>query len=172
MTESRHGRPNAYAKLCRVVNIGDLKIPAVSQSAAEGITTLTDLVCVEYLDDEYALGQVNFLFGKSMKPYATADDLATWFGASKNTLGSRAKQIRDALGIGYASTEFQREDVVDATSVAWFIQVDGLIYDARTLVPEIQMAAYEKGLIPYIPALGRAGTAQWEAAESPGGRSR
>jgi hypothetical protein len=185
-----------------VVNLGDLKIPAASQQAAEGIITLTDLVCVEHLDEEYAdlarrmvgklarkrpspilsgrpntwagavvyaLGQVNFLFDKSIKPYATADDLAEWFGASKNTLGSKAKQIRDGLRIGYASIEFQREDVVDATSMAWFIQVDGLIYDARDLVPEIQMAAYERGLIPYIPALGREGTALWAAAEPPAG---
>jgi hypothetical protein len=31
--------------------------------------------------------------------------------------------------------------------------VDGLIVDARSMPLEIQIVAYEKGLIPYIPDL-------------------
>ena len=36
--------------------------------------------------------------------------------------------------------------------MAWMIQVNGLIADARQLPREIQEAAFRKGLIPYIPA--------------------
>jgi hypothetical protein len=43
----------------------------------------------------------------------------------------------------------------------WFIQVDGLIVDARELPPQIQAQAFDLGVIPYIPALGRDGTAEW-----------
>ena len=43
----------------------------------------------------------------------------------------------------------------------WFIQVDGLIMDARELPAQVQAQAFELGVIPYIPALGRDGTAAW-----------
>ena len=36
--------------------------------------------------------------------------------------------------------------------LAWMIQVNGLIVDARRLPREIQEEAFRKGLIPYIPA--------------------
>lgn len=35
--------------------------------------------------------------------------------------------------------------------MAWMISFNGLIIDARSLPPEIQQMAYEKGLIPYLP---------------------
>jgi hypothetical protein len=47
--------------------------------------------------------------------------------------------------------------------VAWetraFPWVDGFVLDARHVPAEIQVQAFEKGIIPYIPALGRDGTA-------------
>jgi len=36
--------------------------------------------------------------------------------------------------------------------MAWMIMVNGLLVDARQLPREIQEVAYEKGIIPYIPA--------------------
>ena len=36
--------------------------------------------------------------------------------------------------------------------MAWMIQVNGLIVDARHLPRDIQEEAFRKGLIPYIPA--------------------
>ena len=36
--------------------------------------------------------------------------------------------------------------------MAWMIEVNGLIMDARRLPREIQEEAFRKGLIPYIPA--------------------
>jgi len=38
---------------------------------------------------------------------------------------------------------------------------DFLIVDARELPLPIQAHAFELGVIPYIPALGRDGTAEW-----------
>jgi hypothetical protein len=106
----------------------------------------------------YALGQVNFLFDSSTKPYLTADDLANASGLSKSTLSARAKQIRDLLKMDWAA-EYMRVDLVDDSPMTWFIQVDGLIVDARNLPLEIQLEACQIGAIPYIPALGREGTA-------------
>ncbi len=52
-----------------------------------------------------------------------------------------------------------REDMIEANPMVWFIQVDGLVLDARHAPPEIQLQAFMKGFIPYIPPLGREGTA-------------
>lgn len=116
----------------------------------------------------YALGQVNFLFDASTKPYATADDLSEAFGVAKSTLGAKAKQVRDLAKMSWVTAEFLRKDMVDANPAIWFIQVDGLIVDARQLPLPIQAQAFELGVIPYVPALGRDGTAAWVSqGESP-----
>jgi len=109
----------------------------------------------------YALGQVNFLFDPATKPYATADDLSAAFGVAKSTLSAKAKQVRDLAKMSWETTEFLREDMIQASPVIWYIQVDGLIVDARELPLPIQAQAFELGVIPYIPALGRDGTAEW-----------
>jgi hypothetical protein len=173
---------------------GELKIPAATQPAAEAIIALTDQVCAELLDEEYAslarsviaklarkrpspiqsgrastwagavvyaLGQINFLFDSATKPYATADDLSAAIGVAKSTLGAKAKQVRDLTKMDHGTAEFLRDDIVDASPFTWFIQVNGLIVDARELPSAVQAQAFELGVIPYIPALGRDGTAAW-----------
>jgi hypothetical protein len=40
---------------------------------------------------------------------------------------------------------------VDENPLIWMIQVNGLIVDARHEPREIQVEAFLKGLIPYIP---------------------
>lgn len=102
----------------------------------------------------YALGQVNFLFDPESGFGVTADQLSEAFGVAKSTMSSKAKQVRDLLGISPYSLEFQRADVVEQNSLVWFIEVDGLIVDARNVPLNIQMEAYQLGLIPYVPAFG------------------
>jgi hypothetical protein len=176
-----------------MADLGDLKVPAAMRAVAGSIIALTDEVCADLLDEEYAilagrvvaklarkrpppiqsgrpptwagavvyaLGQVNFLFDPATKPYATADDLSTAFGVAKSTLSAKAKQVRDLAKMGYGTPEFLREDIIDASPMIWFIEVDGLILDARDLPPQIQAQAFSLGVIPYIPALGRSGTAE------------
>jgi len=36
--------------------------------------------------------------------------------------------------------------------MVWILQVNGLMMDIRTAPLELQRLAYEKGLIPFIPA--------------------
>jgi hypothetical protein len=112
----------------------------------------------------YALGQINFLFDRASEPYATADDLSEAFGVAKSTLGTKAKQVRDALKLGYASADFLTESMVEASPFVWFVSLDGLVIDARQLSLPQQTEAFMRGIIPYIPALGRAGTQGWLAA--------
>jgi hypothetical protein len=107
----------------------------------------------------YALGQVNFLFDQSQEPHCTADELSEAFGVSKSTMSSKAKQVRDMLKMDYFSAEFQRAGMIAQNPAIWFIQVNGLIVDARSASVEIQVEAYRRGFIPYVPAFGPEGTA-------------
>lgn len=116
----------------------------------------------------YAVGQVNFLFDRSQEPFVTADELCIAFGVAKTTMSSKAKQVRDLLKMSYFTAEFQRADMLAENPIIWLIEVDGLAMDSRSLPLDFQVAAFQRGYIPYIPALGPAGTAaptEEEAAE-------
>ena len=102
----------------------------------------------------YALGYVNFLSDPASQPCVTADQLSAAFGVAKSTMSSKARQVRDLLRISHFSLEFQRADVAAQNPLAWIIEVNGLAVDARHVPPGIQAEAFQRGLIPYIPALG------------------
>jgi hypothetical protein len=106
-------------------------------------------VCTDLLDEEYV----------------AHDDLADAFGLSKSTLGQKAKQIRDMLKMTWGTPEFLRGDRIDDNPMIWFIMVNGMPFDARSLPLEIQVEAYLQGVIPYVPDLGRDGTAAAMAAQ-------
>ena len=110
----------------------------------------------------YALGQANFLSDPAIGPTVTADQLSEAFGVAKATMGSKARQVRDLLRISPFSPEFERADVAAQNPLKWIIEVDGLAVDVRHLPPDIQVAAFERGFIPYVPALGPDGTAAWQ----------
>jgi hypothetical protein len=50
-------------------------------------------------------------------------------------------------------------DMIAENPAVWFIEVDGLIMDSRSLPIDYQVVAFQRGYIPYIPALGPEGTA-------------
>jgi hypothetical protein len=41
---------------------------------------------------------------------------------------------------------------LDDNPLVWMLQVNGFWVDIRSMPREVQVLAYEKGLIPYIPA--------------------
>lgn len=100
----------------------------------------------------HALGTINFLFDKSHEPFISAADLALAFGASISNAGNRAKQIRELLNMHRFDHHWCLPSRINDSSLSWMITLDGFIVDARTLPREIQMIAYEKGIIPYIYA--------------------
>jgi hypothetical protein len=99
----------------------------------------------------YALGFVNFLFDRSQEPSMSAAELCAGFGVSKSTGAAKAKIVRDALQMGQMDPRWYRPSKMAANPLAWMIMVNGFVVDARQLPLDIQEAAYEKGLIPYIP---------------------
>lgn len=86
----------------------------------------------------YALGSINFLFDKSFTPYATADDICKYFGASKSTTSQKAKVIRDMFKMGYFDPEFSTAHTRKKSPFSNLVMINGLIVDERSLPPEIQ----------------------------------
>jgi len=101
-----------------------------------------------------AVGHVNFLSDRSTKPYARPGDVAAGFGVAESTAQSKGKQIRDLLGIGLMDHRWTLPSRMDRNPMAWMIQVNGLLVDARWMPRAVQEEAFRKGLIPYIPDAG------------------
>jgi len=99
----------------------------------------------------YALGTVNFLFDRSQTPHMRADELCAAFGVSKSGGANKAKLIRDMFDMIQFDPRWCLPSQIDQNPMAWLIQVNGLIVDARSLPREVQELAYQKGLIPYVP---------------------
>lgn len=62
--------------------------------------------------------------------------------------------------------EVMRADLIAENPVVWFVEVDGLVVDSRSLPIDYQVMAFQRGLIPCIPALGPDGTAAAMAADA------
>jgi len=100
----------------------------------------------------YAVGQTNFLFDKSQKPYLAPRDLAAALGLSQQTAGVKAKQVRDILKMYPFDHRWMRPSRVADSPLVWMVSVNGLIVDVREMPRVVQEEAYRKGIIPYIPA--------------------
>ena len=100
----------------------------------------------------YALGNFNYLFDKTQTPYMRSSDLCALFGVGKSTGAAKAKQIRDLFKLSPFDHHWCLPSRLATRSTVWYITVNGYIVDARQMPRDVQAAAYEKGLIPYIPA--------------------
>jgi hypothetical protein len=101
----------------------------------------------------YSVGWVNFLGDPSQHPHVRSEEVAKWFGVSTATMLGKAKTIREGLDLMPLDPAFTLPSRLDDNPLIWMIQLDnGLIIDIRHAPREAQVAAYELGLIPYIPA--------------------
>ncbi len=99
----------------------------------------------------HALGLVNFLYDSSQTPHVPSSQISESFGLSSSTMQTKSKQIRDLLNISQFDPDWTLPSMMEQNPLAWMIQVNGLIVDARHMPREIQMEAFLKGLIPYVP---------------------
>ena len=96
----------------------------------------------------YAVGQVNFLFDPDQHPHMNFDDLSRLTGVSKSALGAKARLIMNLLQIIPLEPEYCRQEILVQNPLAWMVEVDGLVVDARTLPVEVQAELVQRGLIP------------------------
>ncbi|HWF51989.1 MAG TPA: DUF6398 domain-containing protein [Solirubrobacteraceae bacterium] len=101
----------------------------------------------------YAAGQINFLFDPTQTPHLTARELAERLGVVQTTMATKAGLINRTLDIGIFEPEFTRIAMLEQHPMAWIVEVDGLLVDARMLSPELQAEAVRLGLIPDLDRL-------------------
>ena len=86
----------------------------------------------------HALGTINFLFDKSSEPYASVDDINNFFGTKKTTTGSKSKEIRELLKLGYWDSEFSTKGMSNSNPYANLVMVDGFIVPVDSLPEKYQ----------------------------------
>ena len=100
----------------------------------------------------YAVGANNFLFDPSQTPHLSGERLSELLEVPQSTLAGKAKRIRDVLGLdAQMDPEFCRRELLEDHPLAWLIEVNGMIVDARWLPPGVQSEARRRGLIPEVP---------------------
>jgi hypothetical protein len=82
----------------------------------------------------------------------TMAEICTAFGVGQSTASAKAKVISDALHTNRMDPTWMLRSIVDRNPLVWIAEVNGLLVDVRDMPREVQVIAYEKGLIPYVPA--------------------
>jgi hypothetical protein len=100
----------------------------------------------------YALARVNFLFDKSQTPHMSARELCQALGVSQGTASAKATDIWNLLDLLPLHPDYCLPSLLDDNPMVWMLMVDGLVVDIRHMPREVQVQAYQQGLIPYIPA--------------------
>jgi hypothetical protein len=99
-----------------------------------------------------AVGWVNFLGDPSQPHHMKMTDIDEGFGVSEATGSAKSMAIRNLLRISRLDPEWTLPSRMDDNPLIWMLEVNGLIMDIRSCPREAQEVAFEKGLIPYIPA--------------------
>ena len=97
------------------------------------------------------IGWVNFLDDKTQSPHMKLTAIDKAFGVGESTGQSKSMLIRKMFKIRPMAQEWSLRSMMEENPMAWMIQVNGFLVDARHLKREIQEEALRKGLIPYIP---------------------
>ncbi|MFY9327769.1 MAG: DUF6398 domain-containing protein [Georgfuchsia sp.] len=100
----------------------------------------------------HAVGRVNFLDDPSQTPHCKPKAIYAFFGVAESTGQNKSKEIRNVLKMGPMSPEWTLPSRLADHPMVWMLQVNGIAVDIRHTPIELQRLAYEKGLIPFIPA--------------------
>ena len=60
--------------------------------------------------------------------------------------------IRKALGVNRLNPRWMLPALVESSPLTWMAEVNGFLAGLRDMPREVQEIAFEKGMIPYIPA--------------------
>ncbi len=102
-----------------------------------------------------AVGGVNFLHDKSQKPYLRATDIDYFLGISPSSGATKVAAIRKMLKVYQCDPNWTLPSRLATNPLVWMIQLNGSTIDVRRASRDVQELAFNKGLIPYIPADGK-----------------
>src|SRR3954469_23018134 len=98
------------------------------------------------------IGWVNFLDDRSRTPHMKLTAIDKAFGVAESTGQGKSKAIRTMLRIRPFDHRWTLPSRMDDISMIWMLEVNSLMVDVRHAPREVQEIAFNKGLIPYIPA--------------------
>lgn len=98
------------------------------------------------------IGWVNYLDDRSTAPHMKLTVIDKAFGVGESTGQGKSKTIRTMLRIRSFDPEWTLPSRMDDNPMVWMLEVNGFSMDVRHAPREVQEIAFEKGLIPYIPA--------------------
>jgi hypothetical protein len=98
------------------------------------------------------IGRANFLDDRAQSPHLKLPEIDRTFGVAESTGQGKSKIIRDLLKIHRFDHRWTLPSKWENTSMIWLLNVDGYMIDIRQAAVDLQRAAFEKGLIPYVPA--------------------
>jgi hypothetical protein len=98
------------------------------------------------------VGWVNFLHDRSQTPHMRLGDIDAYFGISESSGAAKLAAIRKLLKIHQLDPNWTLPSRLEDNPLVWMLNVNGLMMDARHAPREVQEIAFNKGLIPYIPA--------------------
>jgi hypothetical protein len=99
-----------------------------------------------------AVGGVNFLHDKSQTPYMRSTDIDHYLGTSPSSGAAKLAAIRKMLKMYQLDPNWTLPSRLEDYPMVWMLQVNGFMVDVRHAPREVQEIAFNKGLIPYIPA--------------------
>jgi hypothetical protein len=97
------------------------------------------------------IGWANFVGDPSQPDHLRLSDIDKVIGVSEATGSAKSMAIRNLLHIRGLDPEWTLPSRMEQNPLAWLIQVNGLLMDARHAPRAVQEEAFRKGLIPYIP---------------------
>jgi len=98
------------------------------------------------------IGWVNFLDDRTQKPNMKLTAIDKAFGVGESTGQGKSMLIRKMLKIRTFDPDWTLPSRMDNNPLVWMLNVNGFLMDIRHAPREAQVVAFEKGLIPYIPA--------------------
>jgi len=98
------------------------------------------------------IGWVNYLDDRSQKPHLKLPFIDRAFGVAESTGQGKSKAIRTMFKIRNFDPKWTLPSRMDENPLVWMLEVNGFLMDIRSAPREVQEVAFEKGLIPYIPA--------------------
>ena len=98
------------------------------------------------------IGWLNFLDDSTTTPHMKLTAIDKAFGVGESTGQGKSKAIRTMLKIRPFDPAWTLPSRMDDNPVVWMLEVNGFLMDVRHAPREVQEIAFEKGLIPYIPA--------------------
>lgn len=100
----------------------------------------------------YSLGRVNFVTDRTTQPHVSSAKMARAFAVSESTMMNKARTIRRRLDFDLMDRDWCVPSLLADNPLAWIIEINGFMIDARDLPRDAQETLYENGRIPFIYA--------------------